>query len=424
MPAEEEKDEESSSREVMTDVIEWWCHTFICQTDPSKWDPLESFLPHVMESFLPHVMPIENHGSFATRLRACAVWEAVLSNLDLGTGDFSILQDKLILLAKDFGKDKEPTYVQSLNLVKVHVQLVTLYQGLVKNGDDDGDEDHPIDPQTLFDTFQTEIQNIFGGAAHVPESFGRILTATKTVDDNTDYHSIQQRIEQLVGEEEGTYSYSKLQSAVQFLLLDWCDMALGTPELVRLGYRGAISNIRNPGRPNNGDPKQGETVAAGTRSKDKSVGRRAKKASKDGDDCVPSEEEKDDDDSEVTDFLPRGGNSSDVENEQANSRSKKRPRSLTIPRRRVIQPKKRSKSSFGGQQNTSIWDDSSSSDDGNDGFNFEVQRQAAKERRNPSPDRRKGFARAVVNLSGGGSFRRRKRWTEEETKGGLKGNYI
>jgi hypothetical protein len=423
---------EGSSNGVMMDIAEWWCHALLRQTDPSKWDALESVLPHVT--------PIDAHTSLATRLRACALWQEVLW---IEKGDFSMLQDKLLLLAKEFNRNNDADYLQVLDVLKVQEQLASLYQGLLESstsGEDANGANDTLHQTTLLDSYQSDIQGLFGGVTHVPEALKALTTTTTIEEDSNPATIIRQRIEHLIKEEDGSYSYAQLQSKMQTLLLGWCETSLEIPELVRLGYRGVTTSQQQQQQENESqeDKDQAAAIESNTaRSKTaRSKTARSKTTTRDADDDEqemeeqvdgrkePDDEEEEeeeeesdesdwdptkkvtsDDASEETEMAPPGNSnlrselsfeSSDAEPSR-NAKKKGHP-SSPIPRRSPVKRKRHRSSPLVPryQRNTPrrqslsvVWpDDSSSDDDENDDDDFAVQPpRRRRRRRTMSPQR-------------------------------------
>jgi hypothetical protein len=123
-----------------------------------------------------------------------------------------------------------------------------------------------------LDSYQADIQNIFGGVAQAPETL-KALTTTTVQDDGNPATIMRQRIEYLMKEEDGSYSYSHLKSKMQTLLLTWCETSIETPELVRLGYRG-VTTVQKQQQEN--ESQNDNDQAAATESMDEESSARSK----------------------------------------------------------------------------------------------------------------------------------------------------
>jgi hypothetical protein len=215
--------EEVSSQQVMTDVAEWWVHVLLHETELERYDVMETVIPHLPT-------PFDANGSLATRLRALALWQEVLTHCRLKLqGDFAMLYDKLLLLSTSRKTDQVEGCMKAL---KVHEQLAHLHGGLSSDSSDNSPSTVALqfEAESVASQYKAELQSVFLGKT-IPEA---LLGLVKEVDDAA---TIRQDIETMVNDSNHIYSYSTLQLRMQEMLLNWIETTLDTPELVRLGYR-------------------------------------------------------------------------------------------------------------------------------------------------------------------------------------------
>ena len=229
---------------VFLDTVEWWSDCLLQQTDLKEWEKLD----HLLEC----VNCFPSRSILADRLRVLEFWYYCLEQLQPG-GDFEILQDKWILLKLGdrltFLKD-HPEYVRVLELFKLHEPLSRLYNALKTLNEEKESFDEALQ------TYQRELISVCGDWASVPFLLKATINVENAYLDDSDCDLVKlviDRIDTTING-DGVYSYSKLRSQVQSILVSWSEANLGTPKLKQL-YRGvsagdlqALGSVQNPGK--------------------------------------------------------------------------------------------------------------------------------------------------------------------------------
>jgi hypothetical protein len=261
-------------QETIEDLANWWCHCILQNKDLQLFEELEPLLELLS--------PLESRSPFCIRLHCLAVWQELLkqtvgrtqtnnNNNDddddddddddsdntrlpppaLKQRDFSVLQDRIVLLHNDFFSQNQSTpielYQEVVRLVRVHDELSSLYKFL---DDDDQRTEEEISAR-LEESLQKGRDEIyFGDQQVIPEELKELVDQ----DNGWDASERKEYIRRLVFDNESRLCCKELQHKMQLLLLHWCEWQLGdgtAPELVQLGYRDLSTKTSPPTQDDN-----------------------------------------------------------------------------------------------------------------------------------------------------------------------------
>ena len=202
-----------TARHVMEDVAAWWIRALLKDSNVNR-------LQEVLETILPGILPLMSQSVLATQLKLLSLWQEVLFHTHL-QGDFALLQDKFLLLAKDFGKS--PASDRCMQLLKVHEVLGHFYESL-RTGK----------PST--DHLVNSLKALYPDKA-IPAD---LVVLFQPIGEEDDIHSLQAHMEAMVASNssrECTHlMYDSLRDQIQAILIEWIESAFETPLLVQLGY--------------------------------------------------------------------------------------------------------------------------------------------------------------------------------------------
>lgn len=199
-----------TARRVAEDVAEWWIRALLQNTNVHR-------LQEVMEAVLPGLHPIAAQSPLAAELKLLSLWQEVLLNTHL-EGDFSMLQDKFLLLVKDFGKSQDTE--ECMKLLKMHDAFCHFYKALREGRAD-------------TDGLQQYLQSLYL-EQELPEEVEALLQPDGEIE------ALQNQMEALVAsnasEESSEFKYDTLRDKMQIILLQWIENGFDKPILVQLGY--------------------------------------------------------------------------------------------------------------------------------------------------------------------------------------------
>jgi Myb-like DNA-binding domain len=207
-----------TARRVMEDVAAWWVRVLLQDSNVNR-------IHEVMETILPGIVPLSSQSVLAAQLKVLSLWQEVLFNTHL-QGDFSLLQDKFLLLAKDFGKS--PASDHCMQLLKVHDVLGAFYDSLASGGSTTRHLRFALQALYLENELPAELDVL--------------------LQEGDDISALQAHIEALVASNSSSqsseFSYDALRDQMQAVLLEWIQSGFETPLLVKLGYHmSAVSTM-------------------------------------------------------------------------------------------------------------------------------------------------------------------------------------
>ena len=209
-----------TTRQVMEDLAEWWIHVILRDTDADRFECLETILPYLS--------PLNTDSALAEQFRILSLWQDVLVNTNL-QGDFSKLQDKLMLLGAKFGASEE--YQHCLQLLNAHEKLARLHVELSASETVSLSSNDTV--KRAMGAFSNVIQVIFKGE-DIPRELANFIGGSKN-----DPLSVCEDLESLVAStaEGSVLGYINLRYRMQDVLVSWIEREFKTPLLVQLGYR-------------------------------------------------------------------------------------------------------------------------------------------------------------------------------------------